>query len=187
MNVLIVFDHPRRDSFCGAILDQFVAGLHEAGHQAEIADLRAEGFDPRLDPVDEPDWDDPRKIYSPAVLSEQDRIARADALAFVFPVWWWSVPAATKGWIDRVWNNGWAYGDHKLDHAKALFVGVAASSAEQYSKRGYDTAMRTQLVTGVAQYCGIEDSALELLHDALGTDSVRLSLLSRARDLGRSF
>lgn len=187
MNVLIIFDHPRRDGFCGAVLDAFVSGLQAAGHKSEIADLRAEGFDPRLDPEDEPDWGDPRKTYSAAVLAEQTRIARNEALAFVFPVWWWSVPATTKGWIDRVWNNGWAYGDRKLDHRKALMLGVAASDAAQYAKRGYDTSMRTQLVTGVTQYCGIEDSALELLHGALGEEGVRRALLIRAEELGRLF
>lgn len=187
MKVLIVFDHPRRDGFCGAVLDSFVAGLHAAGHQSEIADLRAEGFDRRLDPADEPDWDNPRKAYSPAVLAEQARIARHEALAFVFPVWWWSVPAVTKGWIDRVWNNGWAYGDRKLAHRKALFLGVAASDAGQYAKRGYDSAMHTQLVTGIARYCGIDDAALELLHGALEAEGDRLAALERAKDLGRSF
>lgn len=187
MKVLIVFDHPRRDSFCGAVLDSFADGLHEAGHQTEIADLRGEGFDPRLAPEDEPDWDNPRKTYSPAVLAEQQRIARNDALALVFPVWWWSVPATTKGWIDRVWNNGWAYGDRKLDHQKALMLGIAASSADQYARRGYDDAMRTQLVTGIARYCGIDDARLEFLHGALGDEAVRLALIAQARELGRSF
>lgn len=187
MKTLIIFDHPRRDGFCGAVLDRFAEGLREAGHHPEIADLRAEGFDPRLDPEDEPDWGNPQKVYSPAVLAEQDRIARNDALAFVFPVWWWSVPATTKGWIDRVWNNGWAYGDRKLTHRKALFLGVAASDADQYAKRAYDVAMQTQLITGIARYCGIEDSRLALLHGALGTEGDRLALLDRAQDLGRSF
>ena len=48
---------------------------------------------------------------------------RNDALAFVFPVWWWSLPATTKGWIDRVWSNGWAYGSRKLPHRSALSHG----------------------------------------------------------------
>ncbi|NEY92224.1 NAD(P)H oxidoreductase [Tabrizicola oligotrophica] len=187
MKTLIIFDHPRRDSFCGAVLDHFAAGLREAGHQPEIADLRAEGFDPRLAPEDEPDWGNSRKVYSPAVLVEQERIARNEALVFLFPVWWWSVPATTKGWIDRVWNNGWAYGDRKLAQHKALFLGVAASDADQYAKRGYDVAMQTQLVTGIAKYCGIEESRLNFLHGALGSEADRLALLNRAQDLGRSF
>src|SRR5262245_12803221 len=130
LNVLVVFDHPRRDSFCGAVLDSVVAGLNAAGHVPEVADLRTEGFDPRLPPADEPDWNDADKVYSDAVLAEQARMMRSDALAFVFPVWWWSLPATTKGWIDRVWNNGWAYGDRKLKHRKALLLGTAAGSGD---------------------------------------------------------
>ena len=54
MNVLIVFDHPRRNSLSGAVLSQFVEGLEEAGHTKEIADLHSEKFDPRMPPTDEP-------------------------------------------------------------------------------------------------------------------------------------
>lgn len=187
MKVLVVFDHPRRRSFCGAVLDSFVAGLAEAGHQAEIADLRAEGFDPRLPPDDEPDWDFPQKRYSDAVLAEQARISRNDALAFVFPVWWWSMPATLKGWIDRVWNNGWAYGGARLPHRRALLIGTGASSAEGYARRGYDRAMQVQLVTGIMNYCGIEDAELRLLCDVTGEAAVRLAALEQAGALGRSF
>ncbi|APG86418.1 NAD(P)H dehydrogenase (plasmid) [Sinorhizobium americanum CCGM7] len=187
MKVLVIYDHPRRSSFCGAVLDAFVSGMHEAGHLTEIADLRAEGFDPRLPPQDEPDWITGAKTCSPEVLSEQERVARNDALAFVFPVWWWSVPATTKGWIDRVWNYGWAYGDRKLTHQKALLLAVCASNAEQYAKRHYDSAMRTQLVQGVIDYCGIREGSLEFLHGALASEDIRQSLLRRAIELGRSF
>ena len=45
MNVLVVFDHPRRKSLSGAVLDQFVLGLEESGNIPEIVDLHAERFD----------------------------------------------------------------------------------------------------------------------------------------------
>lgn len=187
MNVLVIFDHPRRASFCGAVLDAFVKGLQEAGHVVEIADLRAEGFDPRLIPEDEPDWDNPRKTYSPEVLVEQVRVERNQGLAFVFPVWWWSLPATTKGWIDRVWNHGWAYGDRKLKHRKALLLGVCGGDAGDYAKRDYDIAIQTQLITGIINYCGIKEAALEYLYGSLGPDEVRRSLLDRSYHLGRSY
>jgi NAD(P)H dehydrogenase (quinone) len=187
VNVLVVFDHPRRDSFCGAVLDNLVEGLGAAGHRAEIADLRAEGFDPRLPPADEPDWDDADKVYSDVVLAEQQRMLRNDALAFVFPVWWWSLPATTKGWIDRVWNNGWAYGARTLPHKKALLLGTAAGSAASYAKRGYDEAMRVQIVTGMMAYCGIPESELHLLFDVLDGAEGRSQHLAKARELGESY
>ena len=84
MKVLVVFDHPRRDSFCGAVADSLMAGLRSAGHLPEFANLRAEDFDPRLPVDDEPDWDDPDKVYSAEVLAEQARIVRNQAIAFEF-------------------------------------------------------------------------------------------------------
>lgn len=187
MRILVIFDHPRRDSFCGAVLDAFAAGLAEAGHQAEIADLYREGFDPRMPPADEPDWGDPGKRYSDTVLAEQARIARNEALAFVFPVWWWSVPAMTKGWVDRVWNNGWAYGARKLPHSGALLIGTGSSSAAGFHKRGYDRAMEVQLVTGIMDYCGIPRAELRLLCDVMGSDAGRAAHLAEARQLGRGY
>ena len=187
MKVLVVFDHPRRESFCGAVADSLMVGLRSAGHAPELADLRSEGFDPRLPVDDEPDWDDPDKVYSAEVLAEQARIERNDAIAFVFPVWWWSFPATTKGWIDRVWNNGWAYGARKLTLNGALLIGTASGSAASYAKRGYDEAMRVQLNVGMMEYCGIARSHLELMYDVMENAATRDALLDRARQLGASW
>lgn len=187
MKILVVFDHPRRDSFCGAVLDRFLLGLKSAGHAAEVADLRAENFDPRLPVADEPDWNDPKKVYSPEVLAEQARIERNEAMAFVFPVWWWSFPATTKGWIDRVWNNGWAYDAGRINHRRALLIGTASGSAASYAKRGYDQAMRVQLLTGTMDYCGIPKSELHLLYDVMESDATRAKLLDEAEGLGKKY
>ncbi len=187
MNVLVVFDHPRRSSFGGAVLDSVLAGLADAGHRAEVADLRAEEFDPRLRQEDEPDWSNADKRYSEKVLSEQARIARNDALCFVFPVWWWSLPATTKGWIDRVWNNGWAYGGRKLPHRRALLIATASGSQDAYRKRGYDEAMRTQLVVGIMEYCGISNSELKFLFDVDESDEKRRAHLAAVRTLAASY
>jgi NAD(P)H dehydrogenase (quinone) len=187
VNVLVVFTHPRRNSFCGAVMDSFIAGLAGAGHKAEIADLHAEGFDPRMTEADEPDWNDPRKRYSDPVLAEQARIARNDAMAFVFPVWWWSIPAMLKGWVDRVWNNGWAYGDTTLPHRKALLIGTASGGAATYDKRQYGPAMQAQLVVGIMNYCGIPAAELELMFDVMDTPEIRAGHLAQARKLGEAF
>lgn len=187
MKTLIVFCHPRRESFTGALADSFVAGLTQAGDETEFADLHAEKFDPITWPEDEPDWNDGTKRYSDAVLAEQARVDRNEAIVLIFPVWWWSVPAMLKGWIDRVWNNGWAYGDRKLPHRKGLLVGVAAGSAASYAKRGYDSAIDTQLREGVMRFCGIADSELVLIHDSLDDGTTREAALARLRALGQNF
>jgi NAD(P)H dehydrogenase (quinone) len=71
------------------------------------------------------------------------RIERNEATVMVFPVYWWSMPALLKGWIDRVWNNGWAYGARKFPQQRAWMIGIAGAVESGYTKRGYDTAMRT--------------------------------------------
>lgn len=188
MNVLCVLSHPRRDSLSGAVLDAFVAGLEEAGHASEIADLHAEGFDPVLRPDDEPDWNDGNKRYSDAVHREMARIDRNDAIALVFPVWWWSMPAMLKGWVDRVWNNGWAYGDRNLKGKRALALCIAGTDAAGYAKREYDRAIDIQIRIGIFQYCGIEDSRLHMLYGSISGDpAITASIVADARRIGRDY
>jgi NAD(P)H dehydrogenase (quinone) len=188
MHVLTVFCHPRPDSFTAAIAAAFRAGLAESGHDGELADLYAEGFDPLVLPPDEPDWSDATKRYSDAVLAEQARIERHQAIAMVFPVWWWSFPAMLKGWIDRVWNRGWAYDESRLRLERGLLIGVASGGPKTYDgPRGYRAAMETQLVQGVLDYCSVPRGRLELLMGSTDDDATRADLLRRARALGRDF
>jgi NAD(P)H dehydrogenase (quinone) len=188
MQVLTVLCHPRSDSFTAAITKEFRAGLAEGGHGGELADLYAEGFDPLVLPPDEPDWNDATKRYSDAVLAEQVRIERHQAIAMVFPVWWWSFPAMLKGWIDRVWNRGWAYDESKLTLQRGLLIGVASSGPKTYDgPRGYRGAMETQLVQGILDYCSVPRGRLELLMNSTDDDATRQKLLARARTLGRDF
>ena len=58
------------------------------------------------------------------VRDHQARVDAADVLTLIFPIYWWSFPAILKGWIDRVWNRGWAYGPRKLGLRKGLMIGL---------------------------------------------------------------
>ncbi|GAA0409653.1 hypothetical protein GCM10008933_44740 [Paenibacillus motobuensis] len=86
-----------------------------------------------------------------------------DALAFIFPVWWWNLPAVLKGYIDRVWKNGFAYGSNHLHHQHVLWIGLAGVSKEQMRKRNYDEMITHLLNVGIADYCGISSSKVEFL------------------------
>jgi len=187
LKILLVFCHPRRTSFTGAVADAFAEGAAAGGHEIEFADLYAEDFDPVLREADEPDWNNTAKRYSDEVHAEMARVDRADAIVCVFPVWWWSVPAMLKGWIDRVWNLGWAYGPASLPHRYGLMIATAAASEDAFAKRGYDQAIEAQLNIGVMNYCGIESASIELFHETTGDDDTRTGLLKRARFLGLNF
>jgi NAD(P)H dehydrogenase (quinone) len=187
MNVLVVLAHPRRTSLTGQAAEAFAVGATERGHTIEWADLVAEGFDPVLQEADEPDWNDGRKVYSAEVRQEMARIEHNHATVMFFPVYWWSMPAILKGWIDRVWNNGWAYGDRKFPQRRVWMVGIAGTRADAYQKRGYDNAMRTQLNTGILDYCGVAEHRLELLYGGIEGEPYPIEILAAARALGAAF
>jgi NAD(P)H dehydrogenase (quinone) len=185
--VLLVLAHPRRGSLTGQVADRFATSLAAAGHVVECADLVSEGFDPVLRVPDEPDWTNPDKMYSQAVLREMERIHRNDATVMIFPVWWWSMPAILKGWIDRVWNHGFAYGARTYPHRRVWLIGVAGNKHEDYIKRQYDRAMQTALFEGVLRYCGVADPRLEILYGAIEGPQFPPEILERAESLARSF
>lgn len=187
MNILLVLAHPRQNSLTHQVAAAFAEAAIQDGHVIEIADLVAEDFDPVLREVDEPDWNDPDKHYSADVQTEMARVERNDATVIVFPVWWWSMPAVLKGWIDRVWNNGWAYGGKSYPHKKVLMIAIAGSDHASYAKRGYDQAMMVQLETGVLRYCGVDDARVEILYGALDGEEEASSAIQKARGLATGF
>jgi NAD(P)H dehydrogenase (quinone) len=188
MKTLLVLAHPRRGSLTGQVADAFAAAARGKGHEIEIADLVAEGFDPVLRDADEPDWDNPGKIYSPEVRREMARIERNQATVMIFPVWWWSAPAILKGWIDRVWNFGWAYGgDRTFPQNRAWMIGIAGGTREAFAKRGYDRAIEAQLDIGVLDYCGIQERRLEVLYGSMEGAGHPERILATAKSLGEAF
>jgi NAD(P)H dehydrogenase (quinone) len=48
--------------------------------------------------------------FSADIQTEIDKLSACDLLILQFPLWWFSVPAILKGWIDRVFVNGVVYG-----------------------------------------------------------------------------
>lgn len=170
------------------VADRFVQGLAEAGHEAEVLDLHRIGFDPVLQGADEPDWTASEQIFSPEVEKEINRMKAHDALAFVFPVWWWHLPAMLKGYIDRVWNNGFAYGANHLHHEHVLWIGLAGVSKEQMQKRNYDEMITHLLNVGIADYCGVSNSKVELLYETLDSKPEHYDmLLNQAYRLGLNY
>ncbi|MCC3376305.1 NAD(P)H oxidoreductase [Cohnella sp. REN36] len=188
MHILTVVSHPRVNSLTFSAAAKFTQGLADAGHHTELLDLHRSGFDPVLREADEPDWSSDRQIFSPDVEAEMERMKKHDALAFVFPVWWYDLPAMLKGYIDRVWNNGFAYGSNKLPHRKVLWLGLAADSKEHMAKRQYEQMMNRHLNVAIAGYCGISNSKVELLYDTLDEKpEVYDKILTQAYQLGRYY
>ncbi|MFE6078245.1 NAD(P)H oxidoreductase [Paenibacillus sp. NPDC057886] len=188
MNVLVVVSHPRKDSLTFQVADRFVQGLAEAGHGYEILDLHGIGFDPILRDMDEPDYTQEHQVFSPEIETEMERLKKHDAVAFVFPLWWWHLPAMLKGYVDRVMNNGFAYGSNKLHHQQILWLALAGVTEEQMQKRNYDESITNLLNVGIADYCGVSRSSVEFLYETLDAKPEHYeNLLKQAHQLGLNY
>ncbi|MDH6623605.1 NAD(P)H dehydrogenase (quinone) [Streptomyces sp. LBL] len=123
MNVLWILAHPEPRSLNGYLAAQGQRALRAEGHHVEVSDLYAMGWNPVADAAGYAH--DPaerfqvaaaaKQAYESGTLSadiraEQEKINRADTIVVQFPMWWFGMPAILKGWFDRVWHQGFAYG-----------------------------------------------------------------------------
>jgi putative NADPH-quinone reductase len=108
MQILVVYAHPDRDSFQATILAELMARLAAGGHQLRLLDLYAEDFDPVLAAED---WRAHRqgRPYEAGIEAHTAALREAEGLVFVYPTWWFGLPAILKGWVDRVWQPGLAF------------------------------------------------------------------------------
>lgn len=124
----IVYAHPEPQSFVNAMVDRACAALQQAGWQVSISDLYAKGFNPVASAEDFRDRRDPgHLVYSleqrhgwssgtlaSDIVEEVEAVLAADLLVLAFPVFWFSMPAMMKGWIDRVFLSGTFYGGRRV-------------------------------------------------------------------------
>jgi NAD(P)H dehydrogenase (quinone) len=101
MRALVVYCHPRPDSFNAAVRDVVLSKLHEAGAEVRLSDLYAKGFQPVLTGVEWQEYLDCPKNTA-CVATEVEDLRWCDTLIFVYPTWWYGLPAMLKGWLDRV-------------------------------------------------------------------------------------
>ena len=182
MKVLAVFSHPVRSSFCGALLDAFTEQLAASGHEADVLDLHRSDFNCAFQADDHAHF-----AGGPVpqdVARMQARIEQAQALAFVYPIYWWTFPALLRGWIDRVFTAGWAYGigpagnQPLLRDRPTVLIATAGAGLETIETFGYGAAMRRLIDEGTFGYCGLKDIrtvlACDVHEDADGrTDSLK--------------
>jgi NAD(P)H dehydrogenase (quinone) len=128
MNIFLVFAHPEPQSFNGAMVRTAIAALEAAGHAVQVSDLYAQAFDPVSDRRNFTTVHDAayfkqqaEELHATAhqgfagdVEAELQKLAWCDVLIWQFPLWWFGVPAVLKGWVDRVFAMGRAYGSGRL-------------------------------------------------------------------------
>lgn len=164
MNVLLVYAHPEPLSLNGALRDFTVQRLTGEGHAVKVSDLYAMRWKATLDAHDSTTHDPASRFEASRasmrafrddtqaddIAAEQEKLRWADAVILQFPLWWFSMPAILKGWIDRVYACGFAYGvgEHSDSHwgdrygegnlagKRAMLVVTTGGWASHYAPRG---------------------------------------------------
>lgn len=186
MHVLTVLDHPTPSCFSATAAKRFIAGLRAAGHSSELADLHAESFNPLWSLADIADT--PAKD----VQKEQERIARADAICLVFPLYWWGLPAKMKGWVNRVWlpadsANQNSAPSPKAQHLRAgLMLVPAGPRTDRIERKGHAPALDTSWMMTASGEFGALPDRLELLIGSSSSEKRRERLLQRCFHIGQT-
>lgn len=213
MNVLWVFAHPEQSSLNGSLLVEGVRALDELGHTSQVSDLYAMKWKAVVDRDDYPDETGSRLIVTrashrahddgplaPDIRAEQDKLDWADAVVFQFPLWWYGMPAILKGWFDRVFVKGYAYGvthpehpgrtlrygEGKLAGKRALIVLTSGSPEAALGPRGINGQLDQvlfPLLHGTLWYAGMTVLPPVCIYgaDRLSDDQFRVAA-QRVRD-----
>ena len=145
MKIFIVYCHPSQDSFTKNMCDAFIKGITDSGNEYIMSDLYKMNFNPVM--TEQEYLRDANYRNSPEVasdvLEEQEKINSADAIAFIYPVFWTEAPAMLVGWFDRVWSYGFAYGDKKMKLLdKAMILCSAGNPIERLEQFGLLDSMK---------------------------------------------
>lgn len=134
--------------------------LEDRENTVEIRDLYELQFNPVLTTED---FEALKSGHLPEdIRREQDHITRADFIWVVFPIWWTSMPAVLKGYIDRVFLSGFAYkmeGDRPvglLTNKKVAILNSMGMSREEYKASGMFDALALTIDKGVFEFAGME-------------------------------
>ena len=105
MRILYLYCHPLEDSFHAAIRDAGVSALRANGHDVDLCDLYAEGFQPVLTAEMRRDYHD-TSLNRKGIESYVERLHAAEGMVVQFPTWAFGFPAMLKGYFDRLFSPG---------------------------------------------------------------------------------
>ncbi|SIN92476.1 NAD(P)H-dependent oxidoreductase [Paraburkholderia phenazinium] len=222
MNVLLVYAHPEPRSLNGSLRDFSINRLEEAGHVVQVSDLYTMNWKAVLDANDstvheagarfDPAADSKHAfehgLQSADIEREQDKLRWADTVILQFPLWWFSMPAILKGWVERVYAYGFGYGvgEHSdvrwgdrygegtLAGKRAMLVVTAGGWESHYGPRGINGPIDDLLFPihhGVLYYPGFDVLPPFVLYRTGRMDSERFArtcaeLGKRLDDLGKT-
>lgn len=179
MKIFIVLAHHEPNSFNGALIQHGVEHLIAQGHEVQVSDLYAMGFDPVSDRRNFTTVADDQFLkqateerhatanqgFSLDIAAEQEKLEWADGLILQFPLWWFSMPAIMKGWVDRVFAQDKIYGggkwyDNGVHKGKRAMLSLTTGGpATMYTEDGLNGDMDMLLYPinhGILRFTGFD-------------------------------
>ncbi|MBP8233061.1 MULTISPECIES: NAD(P)H-dependent oxidoreductase [Sphingomonadaceae] len=178
----IVLAHPDQDSFCASVARCWLERAQKHHQTGTVLDLYAEGFDPILKANERPGK--PDYAPPPEILAECDRLARTDVLVLVYPMWFGSMPAMLKGYLERVLGNAARYvGDEPherpLNGTRLVQISTSSTSSAWLAEKGVESAMHTLFDRYLSDVLGAERAyrlALDNIVDGMSADRGAMEL-----------
>lgn len=157
MRTLIILGHPDKKSLCSAIADSYERGAREKGGEVERINLHELSFNTNL-----------KQGYKvvqtlePDLLEAQRLLKWATHIVIVFPVWWGSVPALLKGFLDRTLLPGFAFkyrensnGWDRLLSGKSARLFVTSDAPSWWLYLNYFHPAVNMMKKVVLEFCGV--------------------------------
>jgi len=189
MRCLVVYCHPCEESFNRAILETVLKALRDANHEIRLTDLYADGFEPVMSAEERRGYHTPDANEIPVSRHLAD-LKWSESLIFVYPTWWFGLPAMLKGWFDRVFvpHATFSMPDEsgpmgpKLQNIRTITIITTCGASWLMSKFVGEPGRRT-ILRGVRWLCDPKCRTIYLAHYKMDTSTPE----SRARYLERVY
>jgi len=187
MRCLVVYCHPCPESLTAAVRDTVIAALERGGHEIRLLDLHGEGFDPVMHAEERRGYHTPGDNEKP-IEAYIAHLRWADGLIFVYPTWWFGLPAMLKGWLDRVWVPHATFCMPDEHHAVRpvlenirLIAAVSTCGAPWWLLKFVGDPGRRTLLRGIAKICARRCRRIWLAHYKIdtSTEASRRAFLAR--------
>lgn len=202
---LIVHWHPEPKSMCASIFRTTAEHLKKLGHEVKVSDLHEMNFNPVSgkhnfvevqnkeffkQQLEEKSAVENGMAFSSEIKAEMDKLLWCDYLILTFPLWWFSLPASTKGWVDRVFASNWAYGGNigiydtakTFKGKKAMLVFTTGGPDATYQPDGFNgdiDGIVRPIHRGILEFCGFSVLKQQPCYAAAhGTDEDRQKWLA---------
>lgn len=170
MKALVVYSHPVPESFNAVLRDHVVSVLRQTGHEVRLLDLYAEGFEPAMSADERRGYHEPDSNVLP-VKAHVEAILWCDMLVFVYPTWWFGLPAMLKGWFDRVWVPHVTFEmpsertgmRPKMQHIRKIAI-VTTCGASWFVSKMVGEPGRKTIMRGLRALCAPSCKTLYLAH-----------------------